>query len=99
MHANDELGQLARGLAGAVDVLAPRGRLAVIAFHSLEDRLTKEFLRRESSPDPALARLPVLPPHAAPRLRLVGKHRAGEAEVAANPRSRSAVLRIAERVA
>ncbi len=100
MHVNDEPGQLARGLAAAVDVLAPRGRLAVISFHSLEDRLTKDFMRRESSLDPVLARLPVPPPHAAPRLRLVGgKHRASAAEVAANPRARSAVLRVAERVA
>jgi 16S rRNA (cytosine1402-N4)-methyltransferase len=100
MHVNDELGQLARGLAAAADVLAPGGRLAVISFHSLEDRLTKDFMRRESSIDPVLARLPVLPPHAAPRLRLVGsKHKATAAEVAANPRARSAVLRVAERTA
>lgn len=100
MHVNDELGQLRRGLAAALDALAPGGRLAVIAFHSLEDRLVKEFLRRESSIDPVLAKLPVVPPHAAPRLRLVGgKHRATAAEVAANPRARSAVLRVAERAA
>ena len=100
MHVNDELGQLGAGLAAAVDVLAPGGRLAVIAFHSLEDRLAKDFMRRESSVDPVLARLPVLPPHAAPRLRLVGARRkASDAEVAANPRARSAVLRVAERSA
>ncbi len=100
MHVNDELGQLGRGLAAAVDVLAPGGRLAVISFHSLEDRLTKAFMRRESAIDPVLARLPVIPPHVAPRLRLVGaKRKAGDAEVAANPRARSAVLRIAERSA
>ncbi len=100
MQVNDELGQLGAGLAAAVDVLAPGGRLAVIAFHSLEDRLAKDFMRRESSVDPVLARLPVLPPHAAPRLRLVGARRkASDAEVAANPRARSAVLRVAERSA
>ncbi len=100
MHVNDELGQLRRGLEAAAGLLAPHGRLAVIAFHSLEDRLVKDFLRRESSIDPVLAKLPVTPPHAVPRLRLVGARRkAGDAEVAANPRARSAVLRVAERVA
>jgi 16S rRNA (cytosine1402-N4)-methyltransferase len=98
MHVNDELGQLEQGLAAAVDVLAPGGRLAVIAFHSLEDRLVKQFMTRESSLDPLLAKLPVTPPHAAPRLVRVGrKQRASVAEVASNPRSRSAVLRVAER--
>jgi 16S rRNA (cytosine1402-N4)-methyltransferase len=100
MYVNDELGQLARGLAAALDVLAPGGRLAVIAFHSLEDRMVKQFMQRESSIDPVLAKLPVLPPHVTPRLRLVGgKRRAGADEIARNPRARSAVLRVAERAA
>jgi len=99
MHVNDELGEIERALAGAVNVLAPGGRLAAISFHSLEDRLVKQFLRRESQPDPALASLPMLPPGLEPRMRLVGrKVRPGPAEVAANPRSRSATLRVAERV-
>lgn len=98
MYVNDELGQLERGLAAAVDVLAPGGRLVAIAFHSLEDRLVKRFMQRESGPDRVLAKLPIMPPHAAPRLRLVGgKRRAGAAEIAVNPRARSAVLRVAER--
>jgi len=98
MHVNDELGQLERGLAAAVDVLAPGGRLVAIAFHSLEDRLVKRFMQRESGPDRVLAKLPIMPPHAAPRLRLVGgKRRASAAELAVNPRARSAVLRVAER--
>jgi len=98
MHVNEELAQLEAGLAAAVDVLAPGGRLAVISFHSLEDRLVKRFLERESRVDPVLARLPVLPPHAAPRLVPVGrKRRPSEAEVARNPRARSAILRVAER--
>jgi 16S rRNA (cytosine1402-N4)-methyltransferase len=99
MHVNDELGELQRGLDGAVRALAPGGRLAVISFHSLEDRLVKETLRRESSPDPALARLPILPAGHAPRLRLVGKKaRASSAETLANPRARSAMLRVAEKL-
>ena len=96
---NDELGALARGLDAALALLAPGGRLAVISFHSLEDRMVKEFMRRHSSVDPVLARLPVLPPGHTPPLRLVGrKQRATPAEVAANPRARSAVLRVAERL-
>jgi 16S rRNA (cytosine1402-N4)-methyltransferase len=99
MHINDELGQLARGLDAALAVLAPGGRLAVISFHSLEDRMVKLFMRRQAQPDPAWARLPVAPPFDA-ALKLVGKkQRAGDAEVAANPRARSAILRVAERLA
>lgn len=98
MHVNDELGQIREGLAAAVELLAPHGRLAAISFHSLEDRLVKQFLARESSVDPVLARLPVLPPHAKPRLLLVGsKQKPGAAELERNPRARSAVLRVAER--
>ncbi len=99
MHVNDELGELRRGLVGAVRALQPGGRLAVISFHSLEDRLVKQFIRRCAEPDPAFARLPYPPPHD-PALRPVGrKQRAGEAELAGNPRSRSAILRVAERLA
>jgi 16S rRNA (cytosine1402-N4)-methyltransferase len=98
MHVNDELGELARGLDAALAVLAEGGRLAVISFHSLEDRLVKLFIRAESQPDPAFARLPYPPPHD-PALRQVGKKiRAGEAEVEGNPRARSAILRVAERL-
>ncbi len=96
---NDELGQLERGLAQALELLAPGGRLAVISFHSLEDRIVKEFIRTHSEPDPALAGLPTLPAMAAPRLRRIGrKRRASEQEIRANPRARSALLRVAGRV-
>lgn len=99
MHANDELGQLERALSGAVNVLALGGRLAVISFHSLEDRLVKRFMQRESQPDPAAASLPILPPQLTPRLKLVGrKLRASKEEVGRNPRARSALLRVAEKV-
>ena len=100
MFINDELGQLERGLSGALDALAPGGRLAVISFHSLEDRVVKRFMQRESQTDPALRRLPELPPAARPRLKLIGrKTRPGAAELARNPRARSALLRVAERLA
>jgi 16S rRNA (cytosine1402-N4)-methyltransferase len=97
MHVNDELGELARGLEAALRSLAPGGRLAVISFHSLEDRMVKQFMRRQAQPDPAWARLPVAPAFD-PALRLIGrKQRASDAEVARNPRARSAILRVAER--
>jgi 16S rRNA (cytosine1402-N4)-methyltransferase len=99
MWVNDELGQLRRVLAQSIELLAGGGRLALLSFHSLEDGVIRDFLRAHSSLEPALARLPALPPELAPPLRLVGrKQRATAAEVAANPRSRSALLRVAERV-
>jgi 16S rRNA (cytosine1402-N4)-methyltransferase len=99
MFINDELGQLERGLAGALTVLAAGGRLAVISFHSLEDRVVKRFMQRESQVNPALGRLPVIPAEARPRLKLIGrKMRPSAAESARNPRARSALLRVAERL-
>ncbi len=96
---NQELEELSRVLPVCVDRLRAGGRLVVISFHSLEDRIVKRFMRDESRPPSLPARLPVraadLPP---PRLRLVGRaQRPGAAEVAANPRARSAVMRVAER--
>jgi 16S rRNA (cytosine1402-N4)-methyltransferase len=99
MHINDELGQLRHALAAALELLAPGGRLAVISFHSLEDGLVREFMQLHSSVDPRLASLPVVPAAAQPRLRLMGrKRRAGAAELARNPRARSALLRVAEKL-
>jgi 16S rRNA (cytosine1402-N4)-methyltransferase len=96
---NDELGALELGLAQSMDLLAERGRLAVISFHSLEDRIVKRFMAREARGDEAYAGLPDIPPHARPRLKLVGKLvRPGETELERNPRARSARLRIAERM-
>jgi 16S rRNA (cytosine1402-N4)-methyltransferase len=96
---NQELTELSQVLPVAVDRLAAGGRLVVISFHSLEDRIVKRFMRDESRPPQLPPRLPVravdLPP---PRLALVGRaRRPDEAEVAANPRARSAVMRVAER--
>lgn len=100
LHVNDELGQLKAGLEGAFEVLAIGGRLAAISFHSLEDRIVKQFLRRKSSVDPVYAGLPHVPAHAQAAMRLVGrKVRPSDAEAAANPRARSAVLRVAEKIA
>jgi 16S rRNA (cytosine1402-N4)-methyltransferase len=97
MMINDELGQLQRALEQALALLSPGGRLAVISFHSLEDGVVRDFFAAHSNVDPALARLPVIPATAMPRLRRVGrKQRASAAEVAVNPRARSALLRVAE---
>jgi 16S rRNA (cytosine1402-N4)-methyltransferase len=97
---NDEIEQIRHALDQALTLLAPGGRLVAISFHSLEDRVVKEFIRRHSEPDPVLARLPHLPPQAQPPLRRVGrKQRASELEVRANPRARSAILRTAEKTA
>ncbi len=99
IQVNGELEALQKGLAGALERLRPGGRLVVISFHSLEDRLVKHFIRDESGVRKVVRRN--LPPPDAPeaRLRAVGKARfAGDAERAVNPRARSAVLRVAERL-
>jgi 16S rRNA (cytosine1402-N4)-methyltransferase len=98
MFINDELGQLERGLHAALEVLAPGGRLVVISFHSLEDRVVKRFMQRESQVNPALGELPAIPAEARPLLKLIGrKLRPSADELARNPRARSALLRVAER--
>jgi 16S rRNA (cytosine1402-N4)-methyltransferase len=100
IHVNGELDALEAALPQAVRLLAPGGRLCVISFHSLEDRIVKRFVRREEQGDPVYAGLPDIPPHARPRLRRIGRAiDASDAEVARNPRARSAVMRVAERVA
>lgn len=99
IFVNEELDDLQKGLEAAVSVLARGGRLAVISFHSLEDRIVKRFMRRETQGEPVPRRLPVPGAAAAGRLKLVGKAvRPGEDEVAANPRARSAIMRVAERL-
>jgi 16S rRNA (cytosine1402-N4)-methyltransferase len=97
IFVNDELGAIDAGLDAALRCLRPGGRLAAISFHSLEDRRVKQFIRRHEGRPTGDRRLPETA--AAPReLVAVGKARfAGDAEVARNPRARSAVLRIAER--
>lgn len=99
IRVNDELGELEAALDAALARLQPRGRLVVISFHSLEDRLVKQFMRRHSLADPMYAGLPDIPLHAQPKLRLVGKQVSpDEAEAGRNPRARSARMRVAERL-
>jgi 16S rRNA (cytosine1402-N4)-methyltransferase len=97
---NHELQDLETVLPQTVDALAPGGRLAVISFHSLEDRMVKRFIRDQQRGPQLPPDLPVVPAAFLPRLRAVGKAvRPGEDELRANPRARSAILRVAERVA
>lgn len=100
IHINDELSQIEAALAGVLDVLAPGGRLCAISFHSLEDGIVKRFIQKHSQDDPVYAGLPDIPPHARARLARIGKPvHPSEEEVARNPRARSAIMRVAERIA
>ena len=96
---NRELEDLERGLAAAHERLKPGGRLVVISFHSLEDRIAKRFIAGHAKAPPGNRRMPA-PEHFSPTLREIGgAQRADDAETALNPRSRSAVLRVAEKLA
>ncbi|MCE2917903.1 MAG: 16S rRNA (cytosine(1402)-N(4))-methyltransferase RsmH [Rubrivivax sp.] len=97
IHVNAELEALQAGLKDALALLAPGGRLVVISFHSLEDRIVKQFIAAESR-DEVDRRAPFAPPRPL-RLNALARIKPSAAEVAANPRARSAVLRVAERTA
>lgn len=100
---NSELEEIELALKGALVALAPGGRLSIISFHSLEDRLVKRFMREQSRGPQVPAGLPMteaqLQKLGGRQLKALGKMMPGEAEVAENPRARSSVLRIAERTA
>ena len=96
---NRELADLELGLDAAYARLKPGGRLAVISFHSLEDRIAKRFIAGHAKAPPGNRRLPVAQPFAPTLLEIGAAQRADSTELAANPRARSAVLRVAERVA
>ncbi|WP_289281851.1 MULTISPECIES: 16S rRNA (cytosine(1402)-N(4))-methyltransferase RsmH [unclassified Methylophaga] len=97
---NNELEELTTALEQALDVLAVGGRLAVISFHSLEDRIVKRFFRDEARGDDLPSHFPVTVDQLNPRLKVIGKAiKASEEEIKLNPRARSAVLRIAEKLA
>lgn len=101
IHINNELADLERGLDAAMESLRVGGRLVVISFHSLEDRIVKQFMRRQvkGEADNLPRDLPIQRARFEPRLKLIGKPvYASDAELKANPRSRSAVMRIAEKV-
>jgi 16S rRNA (cytosine1402-N4)-methyltransferase len=96
---NQELEDLEAGLAAAYDMLAPGARLAVISFHSLEDRMVKQFLASKAKVEQPDRRLPIraadLPQ---PQMKLIDRIKPSDSEVDANPRARSAVLRVAQRL-
>ena len=97
---NKELDDLKACLDDVLEVLKPGGRLVVISFHSLEDRIIKRFIREQEKGDSYPPDLPVTQFQLNPRLRAVGKPvRAGDEEVRSNPRARSAIMRVAERLA
>lgn len=97
IHVNRELADLETGLAAAHDALKPGGRLAVISFHSLEDRIVKRFIAAHAKPPPGNRRMPVEQPFNA-SLEAIGDARKADAtETAINPRARSAVLRVAQK--
>jgi 16S rRNA (cytosine1402-N4)-methyltransferase len=99
IQINNELEDLRLGLAQSLDILKPGGRLVVIAFHSLEDRLVKRFIRDEARGDALPLGLPVTSDQQNARLKSLGAaRRASEAELALNPRARSAVMRGAVRL-
>jgi len=95
IFVNAELAELEQGLNAAMDLLIDKGRLVVISFHSLEDRIVKRFIARESKREPD--RRAPFAPLAPVRLHALARVRPGAAEILANPRARSAVMRVAER--
>jgi len=101
IHVNNELGDLEAGLEAALDVLEVGGRLVVISFHSLEDRIVKLFMRKlvKGEADNLPRNLPIRHQAFEPRIKLIGKAQfASEEETRGNPRSRSAVMRVAEKL-
>jgi len=100
IHINGELEEVSRTLAQATELLSIGGRLVVISFHSLEDRIVKRFMRDQVKGDPLPAKLPVMAKDIPQRFKLVDKPvKASDEEVAGNPRSRSAVMRVMEKIA
>ncbi len=99
IHVNAELEELEQGLAGATEMLGEGGRLAVVSFHSLEDRIVKQFLRRASTQATGSRHLPLPENRPALYRDLAKAVRPSEAEIARNPRARSSVLRAAVRTA
>lgn len=99
IHINQELDDLKQALSAAVDVLKPGGRLAVISFHSLEDRMVKRFIRDEARGKDYASDLPIPDHMIQRRLKALGRDiRPGKDELERNPRARSSVLRVAERL-
>lgn len=103
IYINSELEEIEKALEGAMNVLAPQGRLSVISFHSLEDRLVKRFIRKNSKGPSVPAGIPLTEAQikelGTAQLRDLGKMKPSENEIDENPRARSSVLRFAEKAA
>jgi 16S rRNA (cytosine1402-N4)-methyltransferase len=101
IHVNDELGELTRGLEAALEILRPQGRLVVVSFHSLEDRIVKQFLNSRATTAPRASRHAPAAAAPAPLFKLITQkaRTPGEHEIASNPRARSAKLRAGEKLA
>ena len=101
IYLNQELGQLALTLPQAMDLLKPGGRLVVISFHSLEDRVVKRFVQAGANPAEPPKGVPLTAAQRPkPKLAVIGKPiKASAAEISANPRARSAIMRVAEKLA
>lgn len=98
IHINQELDQLKQALQQSLSILAPNGRLCIISFHSIEDRIVKQFIQKNSTAKPLPKGLPIIQQDIEPSvLKNLGKQMASQEEIAFNKRSRSAILRIAQR--
>ena len=98
IHVNQELAELQACLGQVLELLCEKGRLVVISFHSLEDRIVKRFIRDLEKNDPYPSRLPITSDQIVKPVRSLGKSVAKQAEILVNPRSRSAVMRVMEKI-
>lgn len=98
IEVNNELEVFEKALKDSIDLLNPNGRICVITFHSLEDKICKQIFKKNSEVDKAFISLPSIPKEYNPKLKLVGKYLPSEKELNENNRSRSATLRVAERI-
>lgn len=97
IEVNNELEVFEKALNDAIEILNPNGRICVITFHSLEDRICKQIFKKNSEINKVFKGLPSIPKEYMPKLRLIGKYMPSEEELEANNRSRSAILRVAEK--
>ena len=99
IHINDEINELKKILENSLNILRKEGRIVVITFHSLEDRIVKKFFKENSNPLRLLSNVPIPKDYDRPKLKeLVTIKKVTEQEYEKNPRSRSAKLRVAERI-
>ena len=98
IEVNDELNVFSKALVDSIDLLNSGGRLCVITFHSLEDRICKNIFKEYSDVDKAYKGLPFIPDEYKPKVKLIGKYKPSKEELELNNRSRSAILRVIEKL-